>query len=127
MSAWATPIAMSALTDGGLAALVAELRADAERCRRDHSLVSGDVVYGRIADLVESFVRERALDALTLQEAARELGRSYDTVQRAVRRGEIPNAGRKGAPRVLRCHLHSLAPGPDLRAGVAGEPLTERG
>ena len=33
-------------------------------------------------------------EELTLEQAAAELGRSYDTVQRKIRSGELPNASK---------------------------------
>jgi hypothetical protein len=44
-------------------------------------------------------------DTLSLTDAARESGYSADHLGRLVRRGEIPNAGRPGAPRIRRTHL----------------------
>lgn len=56
------------------------------------------------ADALEERLRAWRLEALTLEEAARESGLAYDTVQRKVGE-EIPNAGEKGSPRVRRCDL----------------------
>ena len=51
--------------------------------------------------------------ALNLQQAARESGYSADHLGRLVRSGEIANAGRENAPKVLRKHL-PRRPGVDL-------------
>ena len=53
---------------------------------------------------------ERALDAhdsqpLTLRQAAEESGYSEDSLGDLIRKKKIPNAGEKGAPRILRQHL----------------------
>ena len=59
------------------------------------------------ADDLDAAVREHRLATLTLTEAATESGLRYDTVQGKVASGEIPNAGRRGSPRVRRCDLLS--------------------
>lgn len=66
----------------------------------------------REARLAESYatdseerLREWKLETLTLSEAAEELSVPYDTVQRKVANGALPNAGRKNAPRVRRQDL----------------------
>ena len=66
------------------------------------------------ADLAESYameleavLREYRLATLTLKEAATETGLKYDTIQGKIASGEIPNAGRRGSPRVRRCDLLS--------------------
>ena len=66
---------------------------------------------------------------LNLQEGARESGYSPDHLGRLVKAGEIPNAGRENAPRILRKHLPrkpgvGLTPpplrlhGPDARSAL---------
>ena len=57
---------------------------------------------------LEELLRELELEELTLKQAAKESGLSYDTLQRKVSSGEIPNAGRKHAPLVRRCDLPHL-------------------
>jgi excisionase family DNA binding protein len=59
----------------------------------------------RVAGEIEAAERAWTTEPLTLQQAAEELGVSYSTMHRWVRAGRIPNAGRKGAPRVRRCDL----------------------
>ena len=67
---------------------------------------AADLTESHAADL-EAAVREYRLATLTLTEAAAESGLRYDTVQGKVASGEIPNAGRRGSPRVRRCDLLS--------------------
>lgn len=54
---------------------------------------------------LEERIREWALEELSLDEAAEEAGVHYDTMRKKVARGEVPNAGEKGSPRVRRCDL----------------------
>lgn len=90
---------------------------------------------GSYADELEAYWRDHyPMELLTLRRAAREIGLSYDRMQKLVAKGTIPNAGRKHRPRVRRCNLlngtRSRAPelengsasGPDL----AGDELRER-
>ncbi len=63
------------------------------------------VALERCADELETTLRERDETGLSLVEAARESGYSADHLGRLVRSGKIPNAGRPGAPRIVRRHL----------------------
>jgi len=81
------------------------------------------------ADEMEAALREYELEALTLDDAAQESPFQADTLRRKVARGEIPNAGTKGRPRIRRCDLsgkNGQAPsGPSLlevEASVFGGP-----
>lgn len=49
---------------------------------------------------MESALHDRADERLTLAEASLRCGYSQDHLARLVREGKIPNAGRRGAPRV---------------------------
>lgn len=57
------------------------------------------------ADELDAALRAMDDDALDLATAARESGYSADRIRHLVASGEIPNAGRKGAPRVRRADL----------------------
>jgi hypothetical protein len=50
-----------------------------------------------------------ALEALTLDEAAKESSYSYSAIQKMVAHGELTNVGKKGSPRVLRGELPKKA------------------
>jgi len=81
--------------------------------------------FNRAADELEGRLNAVELQALTLQEAEAESGYSADHLGRMIAKGKIPNAGRPGAPRILRRDLprklSSLpAPGPDTRLVGAG-------
>lgn len=58
------------------------------------------------------------LEALSLEQAAKERGQAYDTVQRAVRDGRLQNAGRKNKPRVRRCDLFGGSDVTDISNGT---------
>ena len=77
------------------------------------------------ADELEAWERERALEALTLEDAERESGYSYSALEKMVRRGELENVGEKGRPRVRRGDLPRKVrrEAPDL----AGPVLEGRG
>ena len=69
-------------------------------------------VYKEMASVMEACSNE--LDAtiedslnetLTIPQAARASGYSAEALRRAVRRGTIPNAGRKGSPKIRRVDL----------------------
>jgi len=84
------------------------------------------------AHLIESFalelegaLREWGLEKLTLHQAAHETGLTYDTLQKRVSKGRLPNAGGGGSPRVRRGDLYGVRThrhpgtskgGPDLAA-----------
>ena len=102
-------------------ALVAGWRAEAAMLERRG--------YGREARAAESYaaqledrLREWELQALTLEQAAGETGLKYDTIQRRVACGELPNAGRKGAPLVRRCDLYGGASSNPRLVTESGEP-----
>ena len=59
-------------------------------------------VWDIAATELEADERERALEVLTLAEAASESGYSTDHLRRLVRDGLLPNAGRRHAPRIRR-------------------------
>lgn len=77
------------------------------------------------AEELDERLREWSRELLTLEEAAKEAGVSYDTMQRKVGR-DIPNAGEKGAPRVRRCDLHPWLQGPEGVLSLAEEALLGR-
>ena len=54
---------------------------------------------------IEAHIRERALEALSLEEAVAESGYSYSSIQKKLASGELPNVGNKGSPRVRRSDL----------------------
>jgi hypothetical protein len=57
------------------------------------------------ADELETYEESHASELLTLDEAARESGYSKDHLALLRSQGRIPNAGKKGAPRIARRDL----------------------
>lgn len=100
---------LEALTDQ-----VASWREEADLLRRRGAPRQADVLESAAEDL-EDRLREWRLEALSLEQAARESGLAYDTVQRKVG-SELPNAGEKGSPRVRRCDLHPWLDAPEPEA-----------
>lgn len=58
-----------------------------------------------VADVLEASLRSVEDEPLDLSTAARESGYSADRLRHLVSSGEIPNAGKKGAPRIRRGDL----------------------
>ena len=59
----------------------------------------------RAAADLEAALRAKADEALTLEQAAAESGYSAEHLRHLVAAGQLPNAGRRGAPRVKRGDL----------------------
>jgi hypothetical protein len=90
------------------------------------------------ADMLERALRAENDAPLKLAEAAAESGLSSDHLGRLVRRGQIPNLGRKHAPRIARGALPRKAPvagsrpmpydpAADARSLLAGRPQSNGG
>ena len=71
----------------------------------------GSDLLEKCAAYCEEWDRERGTDVLTLQQAARLGHGKYSTLQKKVASGDIPNVGRKGAPRVLRADVEAHSNG----------------
>jgi hypothetical protein len=85
--------------------------------------------YEQAARELEGAMREIEHQTLTLEEAARESGYHSDSLRHMLAAGQLPNAGRRGAPRIARKDLPRLAgkvkssaydPGADALRLVAG-------
>jgi hypothetical protein len=83
----------------------------AERWRHDAELLDryGDDQLATVcrthADDLQAALQSVADDTLDLASAAQESGYSPDRLRHLVAEGEIPNAGRKGSPRIRRGDL----------------------
>lgn len=79
-------------------------RADAETLSK-HGADSLARVCRTHADELDESLRAASSEALDLTTAARESGYSRDRLRHMISAGELPNAGRKGAPRIRRGDL----------------------
>lgn len=106
---------------GPFDALVVRWREDASTLRTRGASHHADTLESAADDL-ETRLREWRLERLTLTEAAREAGSAYDTIQRKVASGDLPNAGEKGSPRIRRCDLHEWMDVPPATGSDADDP-----
>jgi hypothetical protein len=74
-----------------------------------HALVDGATLARKYARELAAALRVDGGEALTYKQASLESGLSVDHLGRLVRQGKIPNAGRRGAPRIRRADLPRLA------------------
>lgn len=100
--------------------LAARWRADAEVLRRRGAAALAEALESCAAEL-EAWERERALEGLTLEQAASESGYSYSRLQQLIACGTIPNGGEPYRPRIRRCDLPKK-PGYRVLRLVTGEP-----
>ena len=84
--------------------LVIQWRTDAEALAR-FADERGAAIVRRLADELDAALATVAAAPLTLAEAARESGYSPSRLRHMVAAGQVPNAGRKGAPRLRRGDL----------------------
>jgi hypothetical protein len=98
--------------------IVAQIRAKAAELRD----CFGDEARARAlewaASLMERAMRDRADERLTLAQAALRSGYSAEHLARLVREGRLPNAGRRGSPRIRAGDLPVRPP----RAVAAARP-----
>jgi GAF domain-containing protein len=93
----------------GLTKLAEQWRQDADAMRRHACEQIATVIERHVAEL-EAATRAEDAAPLTLEQAARESGYSVDRLRHMITEQRIPNAGRKGAPRVRRQDLPRKAP-----------------
>ena len=93
--------------------LASEWRSEAEQFRI-RGQKDGATLIDSMADDLEQAVEACWDEALTLREAAAESGYSEEHLGRLVRSGTIPNAGRKGAPRIRRRDVPRKASAKDV-------------
>jgi hypothetical protein len=67
--------------------------------------VSGAALAGEIVADLEKIAESDGSDELTLSAASRASGYSVDHLSRLIREGSLPNAGKKGSPRIRRSDL----------------------
>ncbi|MDQ2668459.1 MAG: hypothetical protein M3Z05_21065 [Gemmatimonadota bacterium] len=91
------------ITDRAAAALPGLWRAEADRLERFASPAS--TAFREAALQLEAALRAEQDELLTLAAAALASGHSVDHLRHLVASGAIPQAGRKGAPRIRRADL----------------------
>ena len=91
---------MPRLLDG----LAAQWRAEAETLRRRGATAQA-LLLESCADELATVLRERDLEALTIQQASEESGYSYSGLQKMITDSKLPNVGDKNRPRVRRGDL----------------------
>jgi hypothetical protein len=79
-------------------------RGDAATLARYGDTRGAELLRQAAADL-EATLEEAADEALSLEEAVRESGYSERRLRELIADGSVPNAGRKGKPRIRRCDL----------------------
>ena len=100
--------------------LAARWRAEADILRRRGAVAQAEALESCAIEL-EEYERERALEALTLEQAETESGYSYSALEKMIRRGELLNIGKRGSPRVRRGDL----PKKPTRPGPQGSRIPE--
>ena len=90
------------------ASLASRWRADADRLR-SYGAEAQATVLAKCAEELEQAWREWELEALTIEEAAKEGGYSYSHLQHLVADGKIENVGEEGSPRIRRSDVPKKA------------------
>ena len=98
------------------ASLSREWRADSEVLKRHGYDAEARRLLSR-ADELDDAIRARLDELLTIREASAWSGVSYSTIESRIRAGTLPNAGRKGSPRIRRRDL-------PIAALTASSPMT---
>lgn len=84
--------------------LVVEWRLDASRMEK-RGVVDAARIIRSMADQLETVLQHEGSEILTLRQASAESGYSAGHLRRRVSAGDVPNAGRRGAPRIRRSDL----------------------
>ncbi len=101
------------------AELVAKWEERAKELRRLHAHVDGAVLCEEALKDFTEVLESEERELLSLRDAAALSGYSEDHLSRLIRDGTVPNAGRRGAPRVRRGDLPKRA-GSRVAASRAG-------
>ena len=107
------------MSEHNVGLLAGTWRTEADSLRKYGAEQSALALEACAADL-EAAELEYLLETLTLEQAADFVGVSYDTMSRRIRRGKVPNAGRKGKPLVRRRDILPAIP-------VGPRAVTDRG
>ncbi|MFQ5903311.1 MAG: helix-turn-helix domain-containing protein [Candidatus Binatia bacterium] len=87
-----------------IAELAAKWLSEAELLRR-RGLSGPARMAESFAEELETEIDGSQDEPLTIEQAARESGYSKEQLRRLIREGKVPNAGKRGAPRILRRDL----------------------
>ena len=90
--------------------LAAQWREEVETLQRRGATAQA-VLLESCADELATVLRQRNLEALTIQQASEESGYSYSGLQKMVADGKLPNVGDRNRPRVRRGDLPRKAGG----------------
>ena len=93
------------MTTTALTDLPTIFRERAAFLRENAAAEQAATAWDRAAIEVEAALHAHGLETLTLLDSALESGYSSDHLGRMIREGKIPNAGRRGAPRIARQDL----------------------
>lgn len=85
-------------------------RKEQDVLRRRDALVNGAALIGDMLADMDKALSEDGERVLTPKEASRVTGMSAAHIKRLVRQGTLPNAGRRGSPRVLQRDLAECFP-----------------
>jgi len=84
--------------------LLKDWQAEAEMLRRRGADSQAGAIESMVEEVQTSYLQYFD-EGLPLKQASEESGYTADHLGRQVRNGRIPNAGRRGAPQILRRHL----------------------
>jgi|SRR5580704_2149062 hypothetical protein len=90
---------------------------------RVHATVDAAKLLAEVLSDIEQVVALQANAVLTLETAAARSGYSKDHLARLIREGKIPNAGRRGAPRIRTVDLPARGQDTSLPVAVRGRAL----
>lgn len=116
------PLTTPAPVGSALARLPDDWRAQAENLRKFGAEPQA-IALTRAADELEAVLSRAADEQLTLEQAELESGYTRDHLRHLVASGEIPNAGRKGSPRIRRADLPRKPGTTSAAYDVAGDAL----
>jgi len=89
----------------GLAALAARWREKDAPFLREHGDEQGAIICSLHAVQLEEALHEHESELLSIAEASEESGYSQSHLFHCIEDGTLPNAGRRGAPRIRRADL----------------------
>jgi hypothetical protein len=109
-----------------ITALIERWQGRQQEWSRLHAQVDGAALAGEVVADLQKIAESNGAEELTLTAASTLSGYSTDHLSRLLRDGAIPNAGRKGSPRIRRADL-PIRPKPRVAImnGTAYDPVTD--